>query len=482
MLTKDQLKIWFYALILVCVCAGYFLNFEDTLLTLTLFSSLALSLILLLTRANWFYFLLIALIPVSIDSEILGGSKLSLPSEAMMVILLLVFILFHRAYWSTLKRIALHPISILLFIDLIIQLVTSFTSTHIDVSLKRFMIKLLFILVFYVAINMIEKRKSLVTAFVCYAIGLVPVMYFTIKHHAHYDFNPRMVFDICAPYFSDHTIYGACLAFIIPLLIILFKSWGVYSKSDALRWSFGLLLILILISLLLALSRAAILSVLFAGLFALFLYYRIKFKVIIAIVTFTAFGIFMNWNSIYSTLEQNESVSNDGKIVNHFSSVSNVSTDASNLERINRWICAVRMFQSKPLVGFGPGTYQFEYNQFQTSHTKTYISTNAGDRGNAHSEYLTYLSENGFFGFVLFIVLAFTTIYFGMQNHYQLPSGILKMVNLGVLLGLTTFFFHGIFNMFSDQIKMAFLIYSSFGVIVWINLYLKKTNINVEEN
>ena len=356
MLTKIQLKIWGYALLLVGVCASYFLNFEDTLLTLTLFSCLTIGIYLLLAKANWFYYLLIALIPISIDSKILGGSKLSLPSEAMMVALLLIFILFHRAYWSSLKRIALHPISILLFAYLIIQLITSFTSTHIDVSLKRFTIKLLFILMFYVAVNMIEKRKSLLTVFVCYAVGLIPVMYFTIKHHSHYDFNPRVVFDICAPYFSDHTIYGACLAFIIPLLIITFKSWGNYSKSDVLRWSFGMLLILILTSLILALSRAAILSVLFAGLFAVFLHFRIKFKAIIAILGVIIVGIAMNWNSIYSTLEQNESVSNDGEIVNHFSSVSNVSSDASNLERINRWICAVRMFKAKPLVGFGPGT------------------------------------------------------------------------------------------------------------------------------
>ena len=140
------------------------------------------------------------------------------------------------------------------------------------------------------------------------------------------------------------------------------------------------------------------------------------------------------------------------------------------------------MFEDKPLVGFGPGTYQFEYNQFQTLKNKTYISTNSGDRGNAHSEYLTYLSENGIVGFILFIVLVFTTIYFGMQNHYQLTPGILKMVNLGVLLGLTTFFFHGIFNMFNDQIKMASLVYTSLGVIVWINLYFKKINTRVAKD
>jgi O-antigen ligase len=329
---------------------------------------------------------------------------------------------------------------------------------------------------------MVEKPKVLLTVFVCYAIGLIPVMYFTIKHHAHYDFDPRVVFDICAPYFSDHTIYGACLAFIIPLLIILLKSWPSYSKMDILRWPFALLVIIIITSLFLALSRAAILSVIFAGVFAVLLHFRIQFKALIATLGVVIISIALSWNSIYSTLEQNESVSNDGEIVNHFSSVSNVSSDASNLERINRWVCAVHMFQAKPLVGFGPGTYQFEYNQFQTSQTKTYISTNAGDRGNAHSEYLTHLSENGIFGFVLFIVLVFTTIYFGMQNHYQLPRGVLKMVNLGVLLGLTTFFFHGIFNMFNDQIKMASLVYTSLGVIVWINMRHKKENIRVEKN
>ena len=34
----------------------------------------------------------------------------------------------------------------------------------------------------------------------------------------------------------------------------------------------------------------------------------------------------------------------------------NVSTDASNLERINRWNCAIRMYAERPFLGHGPGT------------------------------------------------------------------------------------------------------------------------------
>lgn len=36
----------------------------------------------------------------------------------------------------------------------------------------------------------------------------------------------------------------------------------------------------------------------------------------------------------------------------------------------------------------GAGTYQFNYSVYQLNEEKTYISTNLGDKGNAHSEYL----------------------------------------------------------------------------------------------
>ena len=79
-------------------------------------------------------------------------------------------------------------------------------------------------------------------------------------------------------------------------------------------------------------------------------------------------------------------------------SISNVSSDASNLERFNRWNSAIRMFQERPIQGWGPGTYAFCYAPFQDSKDLTIISTNFGDGGNAHSEYLGPLAEQGLFG------------------------------------------------------------------------------------
>ena len=55
----------------------------------------------------------------------------------------------------------------------------------------------------------------------------------------------------------------------------------------------------------------------------------------------------------------------------------------------------IRMFKDRPLLGHGPGTYMFLYAPYQKPSEKTIISTNAGNRGNAHSEYLGPMAESG---------------------------------------------------------------------------------------
>ena len=82
--------------------------------------------------------------------------------------------------------------------------------------------------------------------------------------------------------------------------------------------------------------------------------------------------------------------------------MSNITTDASNLERINRWKSALRLFAERPTLGWGPGTYQFEYASYQNYYEKTIISTNSGNKGNAHSEYLSILAESGWPGLLVF--------------------------------------------------------------------------------
>lgn len=427
-----------------------------------------------LTRPVYLFYGMILLLPLSIDVDVMGGAKFSFPSEGILVLLIGVSILFNSNYRKGIIESFSNPLIILLGIDLLFLLIISFFSSQIDVSIKRVIVRVLFFFGFVLFMQQFRDKRQLLLPWIIYALGLIPVMFFTLRNHAHFNFNPRVVFDICAPYYSDHTIYGACLAFILPLIIIVYRKRELFGISSKWKIPFFLLIVALIISEILALSRASILSLVVASVFGVLLYFRIRFSRLVmglAIVGGMAFALS---DQIYEQIERNDAVSNDGEITNHFNSITNVKSDASNLERLNRWICAWRMFEEKPFTGFGPGTYQFEYNQFQSLANKTYISTSTGDRGNAHSEYLTYLSETGWIGLLIFLLLIGFSIYVGMENHYQLEDAYLKWLNLGVLLGLITFYFHGLFNSFIDQSKMAFLVFSALGTIVWIREYRKR--------
>lgn len=428
---------------------------------------------LLIYASRWYFLALVGLIPISLDAAVFGGAKLSLPSEGLLLGGIMVWLYFNRSYLNGFRDVLRHPIVVLFGLLFLTELFSALLSDYVDVSLKRLFIHVLFFLGFFVTIQSFRTTKELREPFLAYAIGLVPVMILTLITHANYNFAPQVVFSICQPFYNDHTVYGACMAFVLPMLFILISGYRKMELTKRKRnWLIALTL-LILISEILALSRAALLSLIVAMLFYLLLRYRVTFRNLLLGIAGLLTIVWIFSNDIYSAVERNESVSNDGELVNHFSSVANVKNDASNLERINRWICAVRMFEEHPVLGFGPGTYQFEYNRYQTVSNKTYISTNRGDRGNAHSEYLAFLSESGILGFVLFLAIVLLGLYYGMQNHYALKNDFLKRINLGVLLGLVSYFFHGIFNSFLDQSKLAFLFFAALGIIVWINRRLK---------
>jgi O-antigen ligase len=155
----------------------------------------------------------------------------------------------------------------------------------------------------------------------------------------------------------------------------------------------------------------------------------------------------------------------------HIQSISNISTDASNLERLNRWSSAMRMWKEKPIFGWGPGTYQFNYAPFQKADERTIISTNAGTMGNAHSEYIGPLSEEGIFGMLAMILILITVIYRSTVLYSTSTNREIKLLTLGILLGLITYFSHGVLNNFLDTDKLAVPFWAFIAMIVAMDVY-----------
>jgi O-antigen ligase len=161
-------------------------------------------------------------------------------------------------------------------------------------------------------------------------------------------------------------------------------------------------------------------------------------------------------------------------LAKHLQSVSNIKSDASNLERINRWSSAVRMFKKEPLFGFGPGTYKFKYAPFQRSTEITYVSTNAGSLGNAHSEYLGPMAEQGLMGTIGMLMIVILSIVTGTRVYQKSDRTEIRLLAIGILIGLFTYFLHGFLNNFLDQDKASAPFWSMIAILVALDVYHHK--------
>ena len=140
------------------------------------------------------------------------------------------------------------------------------------------------------------------------------------------------------------------------------------------------------------------------------------------------------------------------------------------------------MFKERPIFGYGPGTYAFEYAPFQEPENLTIISTNFGDMGNAHSEYLGALSETGIVGLLTFLGLVTSIFYSAITLYHNYPQRDRdkKVFTMGIILALTTYFSHAFLNNFLDTDKAAVPVWACCAMLIVMKLEQDKFGIKSE--
>lgn len=401
--------------------------------------------------------------------------SVSLPTEPLMAGVLLLF--FFKALMENPVDIKVlkHPISIAIFINLVWMLVTSVTSEMPLVSIKQLIARLWFVVPFYfVGLIMFRNHERIKIFGWLYYIPLILVIIYTTINHSFHGFDGQTAHWIMWPFFNDHTAYGALIAMFVPFGFLMIISKQEYSRSIRLL-ALGLFIVLI-IGLVLSFSRAAWLSVAVALAFLTGLWLKVKFKHLIITLTIMILAFFSLKSEILQRLEKNTQDSS-ATLTEHVQSISNITTDASNLERINRWNAALRLAKDRPLVGWGPGTYQFVYAPFQYSYEKTIISTNFGDKGNAHSEYLGPLAEMGFPGLLSVLLLFSTIIYTGIKVFQQSRTRWVRYMAASVLLSFITYMTHGFLNNFLNTDKASVPFWGMAAILVALDIYHRKKEV-----
>lgn len=406
--------------------------------------------------------------PLSINMEDLGGIGVYLPTEPLMVAIMLLFFLklaMERNVFD--QRVWRHPVTWAIGAHLIWIAVCCIPSTDPLVSIKFLTARLWFVVVMYfVVTRLFEDGANMLRFYWLYLLALSVVVVYTLVNHAQYGFAQDPAHWVMSPFFKDHTSYGAILAFILPfsLAAISMPGWSRTRKGVAV-----MLFIIIATGLVFSYTRAAWVSLVAA--IGVYLIMRIKVPAWLVGLGSVALliGYLIYQDQLTMTLERNRDESSDD-LAEHVSSISNISSDASNLERLNRWNSALRMFAEKPLFGFGPGTYMFEYAPYQASDERTIISTNFGSGGNAHSEYLGPLAEQGALGMLLMVVIVAAVCNTAIRLWLRLPPGVERRLVGAAFFGLVTYYVHGVLNNYLDTDKASVLFWGSTALIVVLDI------------
>jgi len=413
-------------------------------------------------------FLIALATPLSINIGLIPGATTSMPAELLLACTLLIFVakmIYERNYDI---KLAKHPLSIVIYIMFIWMIFTTVTSELPVVSIKYTLSRLWFIIPSYFMCAVLFKNPKNINKFVwCYIAGLLVVVLYTLLHHANNGFSGDSAHWVMTPFYNDHTAYGAVLA----IYIILSGAYLFVPNVKKSRKLIALaVFILFMVAIVLSFCRASWISLIASAMVLVCVLLKIKFKYL-ATIGVILIGLFFTFQQqIFDTLSRNDQDAS-GNIVENIQSITNISTDASNLERINRWNSAIRLFEERPVFGWGPGTYQFVYAPYQESRNRTIISTNSGDGGNAHSEYIGALADMGLIGSLIVVSLVITIVYTGLMTYKRAKNKESKVIVLAATLALIGYFVHGILNNFLDTDKLAVPVWSCMAIIAAIDTY-----------
>ena len=414
-------------------------------------------------------------LPFSVPVPLIDGSMIRVPGEPLALVAAAV--LFIEIAGGSFKRLndPLHKEFLWLVPFAAAFIVTTPFSQILVVSAKFSFINLLYMLVFYifVARHLRYNSNLFFQMILLYSMGMIVVVLWSLHRFWQWEWNPVVIRGIFLPFYNDHTIFGAAAA----ILAALWFSTISLCSNNKTRIFWLVTGLFFFMTVVYTTSRAALLSLPVFILVLVLLYLKLKVKHLLIIGSAIVLGVLIFHRPLIGRMQQVEALSYDvnAGIGERTVSSANISTDVSNIERLNRWVSAWRMFKERPLTGFGPGTYQFTYIPYQEPSLMNRLTVTdpwnvpEGSGGTAHSEYLLALSEMGVLGLAGWLIFIGRLMFLAFDRSIGHRS---RVTIIAAFAALATWFFHAFFNNFLNTDKFAFLFW---GTAAWLvtNYHIK---------
>lgn len=419
--------------------------------------------------ANWktAWWLFLATVPLSMQIGLMGDTlSTTLPDEPFMWLLLLTFIILFLArpyilpewFWR-------NPLVLIIVCQFLWIIVSVIFSQEQFISVKFLAAKTWFLVAYLLfPVLVFRTKKDFKRGFFLFLIPLLISMMAVLIRHASMGFAYMKINKAIGIIYYNRVDYSTVMSMFLPVLI------AVVPLTVRLRLWWKVLLILVILLFLpaiyLTFARGAMMAVVFALLMGLGIRLKLAKYAMPAFYGMVALAVvYMTHNNKYISFRPNyERTYTHLNFTDHLVATFR-GEDMSSMERLYRWIAAVRMSQEHPLVGVGPNSFYEFYKPYTVTSFRTYVSRNP-ERSTTHNYFLLMLVEQGWPAMLLYATLLAVFFIQAQKIYHRFKDRFYRNVTLAVAMMFAAGFINNFFSELLETHKVGALFYIAIALMV----------------
>ena len=452
-----------FGILFLTVCLFSFTGNAFVLLTPLVF------LYVVLVCLNWrvAYWLFLFTIPASVQINFDRDTMaITLPDEPIMWIFLMLFsLVFARSpksipTWWWKDKLVL--INVLQFVWLIVAVAFSKVLFY---SLKFTIAKAWLLVCFFVfPLWIFREKKDFLRAFWVLLVPMLATIIVILIHHALMGFNFDKVQKAMSGLYYNHVDYSTVISMFFPLLLIAYPLTK--GRGNLVRSLLVTVILIFCAAIFFSYARAAVIGVVFAIVVGLAVRIRkVNFimpafygLIILALSYMIPNNKFMDFRPDYNNTYMHKN------FTDHMIATFR-GKDMSSMERLYRWIAAVRMSQDRPITGYGPHAFYYYYKPYAVSAFQTYVSRNE-EHSTTHNYFLYMLTEQGWPAMLLYALLIPMIFAKGQKVYHRFKDRFYKLLTLGLVMVIAVGFINNFFSELIETHKVAALFYIPMAMLI----------------
>ena len=424
---------------------------------------------LVLVGLNWrtAYWLFLFTIPASIQINFANDTMaITLPDEPIMWVFLLLFsLVMARHPFSLPKWWWKDELVFITFLQFVWLIVAVVFSKVLFFSIKFLLAKTWLLVCFFVfPIWIFKEKKDFIKGFFLLFIPMFITIIVILIHHALMDFSFDKVQKAMSGLYYNHVDYSTVISMFFPLLLVaypLLKGKGIIYRNTLI-----VVIIIFIVAILFAYARAAVVGVVFAVIVGLamraklvnFVMPAFYGLIILMLVYLIPNNKFLEFRPDYNNTFMHKTFTDH--LIATFR-----GKDMSSMERLYRWIAAVRMSREEPITGYGPHAFYYYYKPYAISCFQTYVSRNA-EHSTTHNYFLYMLVEQGWPAMLLYALLIPVIFAKAQKLYHKFKDKFYRMVTIGLAMMFAVGFINNFFSELIETHKVAALWYVPLALLV----------------